>query len=158
MKLKQLYLIGLILCIIPLYSNVNGQNTDKSNNLLTDQQISNRIFEKTDEVIRTKDANSSLLANFLHPAALSKSFTLDVTTETDSITFTSATMWVSVGVLALDDTIQIALQRDFSDAKRIFPFSAQSFVKFSPITFPKIYIKRKGTTGTANYDISWEGY
>ena len=80
-----------------------------------------------------------------------------VSTETDSITFT-AKFKQTFEVFAVDDTMQISLDRTFTNARIVYPWSVSGYYNFNPVTFPKVYIKRYGTTGTVTYNYASEGF
>ena len=104
-------------------------------------------------------ANQTTLLGYLHPATISLSVPSGtVSTEVDTTTIT-ATTWFSFSVFAIDDTLQIALKGDFSDAITVYPFSVGNFINQDPVTFPKAYIRRNtGGAGTVTYQSKVSGY
>ncbi|MFA5772880.1 MAG: hypothetical protein WC974_09145 [Thermoplasmata archaeon] len=104
-------------------------------------------------------ANQTTLLGYLHPATISLSVPAGtVSTEVDTTTIT-ATTWFTFSVFAVDDTLQIALKGDFSDAITVYPFSVGNFINQDPVTFPKAYIRRNtGGAGTVTYQSKVSGY
>lgn len=103
------------------------------------------------------DASSTRIEGHSHPSTISLGAATTVSTEVDTTTFTGTT-WQTFGAFALDDSLEIALKGDFSDAKPIYPYTQYTFEKFSPVTFPKGYIRRLGGAGTVNYVPIIKGY
>lgn len=81
-----------------------------------------------------------------------------VSTEVDTVTFTGTQWKVKWTVLAVDDTMEIDLHGAFSNPIPIYPGSSFTLSDFSATTFPKGYIRRKGTVGTVNYASIWTGF
>lgn len=79
-----------------------------------------------------------------------------VSTEVDTIDISTATTWAEFAIFAVNDTLEYS--KDGTSWRRVFPYMFASTGKISPITYPKIYIRRKGTEGTVTYDYSWIGY
>lgn len=92
-----------------------------------------------------------------HPFTSSSGTTTTVSTEVDTTVFTS-TVRQSFGAFAVNDTLQIALMGDFSDAKTVYPYTGYTFSNFSPATFTKGYIRRYGGAGTVSYIPTIVGY
>lgn len=80
-----------------------------------------------------------------------------VTTETDTIAFTSATKFANFNVWSDNDTLLVSLEGAFSTPERVLPYTSYSISNIDPATYTEIYIKRAGTTGTVIYDYSWLG-
>lgn len=102
--------------------------------------------------------NSTTQLGYTHPSNISLASSSTVSTEVDTTTIT-ATTWFSFSVFAVDDTLQIALKGDFSDAITVYPFSVGNFINQDPVTFPKAYIRRNtGGAGTVTYQSKVSGY
>jgi hypothetical protein len=82
---------------------------------------------------------------------------LTVSTEVDSID-APGTVWWSIDVVSVEDTLEFCFNRSFTTARRLFPNQSKYIEKISVDEFPKIYIRRKGSYGSCIYDIDTIGY
>lgn len=103
-------------------------------------------------------ANQTTLLGYTHPSNVEwVNNTQTVSTEVDTISIT-ATTWYNFSVFSVNDTIEVSLSGSFATPKIAYPYTAiDKYLNVSPVTYPKIYIRRKGT-GTATYNYSGEGY
>lgn len=126
--------------------------------LQTSADTSNARLQEIKLDAETLKSNSNTQLGYLHPATISLASSSTVSTEVDTTTIT-ATTWFSFSVFAVDDTLQIALKGDFSDAITVYPFSVGNFINQDPVTFPKAYIRRNtGGAGTVTYQSKVSGY
>jgi hypothetical protein len=174
--MKKLILIMLLLASMQIYS----QNTDKETTALgmpiSGDNVLYQAFEKTLEVLRVKIVSGTIsdtarldniitgidsLARSLQPN--NKEWagnSLTVTTEIDSINAPTGTasFW-SIDIIGVEDTLEFCFDsKNFAHPRRLFPNQSKYIEKISVTHFPKIYIKRKGSTGTCIYDIDMIGY
>jgi hypothetical protein len=103
-------------------------------------------------------ANILLLLGYTHPSNVEwVNNTQTVSTEVDTISITATTRY-DFSVFSVNDTIEVSLSGSFATPKIAYPYTAiDKYINVSPVTFHKIYIRRKGT-GTATYNYSGGGY
>ena len=118
---------------------------------------------KLTEIINRLNADTtnlnylSNLSSYLKPFNLRGATHTTISSEIDTVIFTGATTKVKWIVYAMTDSIEASLKGDFSDAQPIVTNTSFVFDNFSPIQFPKGYVRRWGT-GTTTYSQSWLAY
>jgi hypothetical protein len=85
---------------------------------------------------------------------------LTVTTEIDSINAPAGTtaFW-SMDIIGVEDTLEFCIDsKFFVHPRRVFPNQNKYIEKISVVTFPKVYVRRKGAIGNVVYDLDMIGY
>ena len=112
-------------------------------------------FDSTSLATIATEITLTLIKNYLHPADKIIIGVDSVATDTLAIDISEITTYAHFSIFP-NDTIDISF--DETNWMRALP--NQSFVikNFSPITFDTIYIKRRGTDGTAIFEYEVIGY
>lgn len=127
--------------------------------VLKNKDFATSVKQDSAEVtLNNIEASLLILRGYTHPYTLAGASQSTVTTEVDTITFTSTTVKVKWTVFAIDDTLEIALDGSFAGAVPLYPYISYTFDNVSATSFPKGYIRRKGGAGTASYASNWQGY
>ena len=105
----------------------------------------------------TSTANLLLLLGYLHPTDKYGSAASTVTTETDTILFSTLTVRGRWEVFSINDTTEISLNGSFTESRIVYPYSTRGY-DFDVTASPKGYIRRYGGAGTASYESAHEGY
>ena len=101
--------------------------------------------------------SDSTLVGYLHPVNKYGSAVSTVTTETDTILFSTLTVRGRWEVFSVNDTTEISLNGSFTESRIVYPYSTRGY-DFDVTTSPKGYIRRYGGAGTASYESAHEGY
>ena len=141
---------------------IDNTNTKLDSIEVTANNIENKVATEAKQDTMEVSLNAIQTAigtsnNYEHPATLyyAKRDTI-ATTVVDTIDVSTATVWHSLSVFAVDDELQISI--DGTNWVIVPTYSTVTLSKLSSVTFTEFYVKQRDGSGSVIYDVAWIGY